>query len=376
MLGGAIRGFNLPLVLAGLIVGAMLMQWRVARRMVEEIDCHRRLPDEAFAGQPFSIRFLVANTARWMPAFLMRIDDAIVASGPAAVAVSASCGVGRVLPKRTVMASYDCLVTKRGLYEIGPCVISTGMPLGLMLLSRSITDIQPLWVFPRVLRLRRDWRSRLQNRSGGMATTARRSGAADGNFFGLRTWQTGDSRRWIHWRTTARIGEPAVRQFEQQRRFDLCILVDAYEQPSSSTQPHQAASDAIEFVISAAASIVTQMVATPTNRIALAVAGKQTAVIASGGSREQVNAIMRLLAELETSAQPDIEGAVEQVLRSVGRPQDLLILSPRGAPPFVARLTASLGSRSSVQWCGANDGMIDLLVERTGETPIRQRQVQ
>jgi len=41
MVGGAIRGFNLPLVLAGLIVGALLMHWRLGRRTIEAIECRR-----------------------------------------------------------------------------------------------------------------------------------------------------------------------------------------------------------------------------------------------------------------------------------------------------------------------------------------------
>ena len=54
MLGGALRGFNLLLVLAGLLVGTLVMQWRWSRRSVESIGVRRRLSPEAFAGDAVS----------------------------------------------------------------------------------------------------------------------------------------------------------------------------------------------------------------------------------------------------------------------------------------------------------------------------------
>jgi len=395
MLGGAVRASNLPLVLAGLVVGTLLMQWRLSHRTIAAIDSRRRLPDEAFVGQPFSIRFLVTNRSDWLPAMLLRFDDFIVEPGesrlentssetnrskrswgrmfaalfqPNASRAMASCGVGQVTPRRTVEAKYDCLVTKRGRYDFGPSVVSTGMPLGLLLVKKSISDRQSIYVFPQLLGLRRDWRRHLQTRGGGMATTARRTGASDGDFFGLRSWQAGDSRRWIHWRTTARIGEPAVRQFEQQRRFDVCVLVDVFcpieSVLSESTQASAAGDDAVELAISAAATLITQIVPTPTNRVALAVSGTKNSVIINGGNRQQLNAMLRILADVTPSTFPDLVDAVEQVFRTIGQPQDLVVISPRTVPSSAERLVKTLSGRCSLRWYSVADGSIDLLVER------------
>lgn len=403
MLGGAVRALNLPLVLAGLIVGALLMQWRLSRRTIASIDSRRRLPEEAFVGQSFSVRFLVTNRNPWLPAMLLRFDDRILAADDLpnlaaakshrdnnpkwqrklqravlslfqgkSVGIVSSCGLGIVSPNRTVEAKYDCIAVKRGRYDFGPSVVSTGMPLGLLLVKKAISDRQSIYVFPQILELRRDWRRHLQSRGGGAATTARRSGASDGDFFGLRSWQAGDSRRWIHWRTTARIGEPAVRQFEQQRRFDVCILVDVFS-PWNSISPDStenesteklSASDAVELAISAAASLITQIVPTPTNRVALAVAGTKNSVIVNGGSRQQLNAMLRILADVTASTFPDLDAAVEQVFRTIGQPQDLVVISPRIVPASAERLVKSLSGRCSLRWYSVADGSIDCLVHR------------
>lgn len=388
MVGGAIRGFNLPLVLAGLIIGALLTHWRLGRHTIEAIKCRRRLPEEAFVGQSFPVRFLVTNHSRWIPAWLIRIDDRIdtstgadkrpLAKRPTFFSMPvwrepasglASCGVGAIARRRTVVATYDCVASKRGCYEFGPLTISTGMPLGLISVAQVDSERQSICVYPELLPLRRDWRRRLQSRSGGMATTARRSGANDGDFFGLRSWQAGDSRRWIHWRTTARIGEPAVRQFEQQRRFDLCVLVDAFwptdafdhEQDGSSSS---AAADSLELAISAAASLITHIVPTPTNRVALAVAGRVNAIVAGGGSRGQLTAMLQVLAEAAPSTDPSLVAAVDNVFRSVGKPQDLVVISPRMMPAAAERMGRLLSGRCSLRWYSVEDRSIDLLVDR------------
>jgi uncharacterized protein (DUF58 family) len=417
MMGGAIRGFNLPLVLSGLIVGALLMQWRLARRMIESVESRRRLPNEAFVGQTFTVRFLITNHSRWLPAILLRVDDQIDAPvratenplssgrsttkspfgsmstkygfatlaswfGRESTQLSASCGVGRVNANSTVVAQYDCVASQRGRYDFGDSAISTGMPLGLMVIKRAMIDTQSLYVFPRLLPLKRDWRRRLQSRTGGIATTARRSGANDGDFFGLRSWQAGDSRRWIHWRTTARIGEPAVRQFEQQKRFELCVLVDAFWVPALNSapqplsgSPRQLDDETLETVVSAAASIVTAIVPTPTNRVALAVAGTKNSVVTGAGSREQLSAMLRLLSDLTPTAEPDLAGVIDQLFRSVGKPQDILVISPRSMPPQAEQIRALISGRCTLRWYSTEDGTLDLLVDRTSPTSVRRPNV-
>jgi len=202
-----------------------------------------------------------------------------------------------------------------------------------------------------------------------MSTTARRSGASDGDFFGLRSWQQGDSQRWIHWRTTARIGEPAVRQFEQQRKFDLCILVDAYTPAVSDADREEfeqrRAIDDVETVVSAAATLLTSIVATPTNRVALAIAGARNEVIANAGTRDQLTAMLKILADAEPTPNPDLVEVIDRVFHSLGKPQDLVVVSPRLVPASGEKIMALLKGRCAVRWYSTLDGSIDLLIERS-----------
>ena len=64
-------------------------------------------------------------------------------------------------------------------------------------------------------------------RGGEGLRTASQSGNL-GDFYGVRKWQSGDNVKHIHWRTTARIGEPAVRQLEHRPQPTISIVVDAF----------------------------------------------------------------------------------------------------------------------------------------------------
>lgn len=392
MIGGAIRAYNLPLVLAGLIVATLTLQWRWARNTIASVSVLRRLPSEAFAGQPFEVNFVCTNHSRWLPSWLVRIDDKIRKVEVGAkkdwfgrkqdvidVETDASCGIGVVPCLKSFTGSYTCLIMRRGRYDFGPLKVSSGAPLGLLNAESSYAQRESFYVFPARVVLTRHWRRNLQSRVGGNATTARRSGVSDGEFFGIRGWQEGDSRRWIHWRTTARIGEPAVRQFEQHRRFELCIFIDAYaaepqkgakKTKSAAAQDNEDAN--LERVISVAATLATQLVATPSNRIAMVIAGTRTVTLSSGGGREQTVAMLTQLAELTASAKPNLSEAAMQMIRVTGRPRDLIVLSTRGATEALSQdgsdqLAALFGGGLVWRWFSTHDGTIDQIAAASGE---------
>jgi uncharacterized protein (DUF58 family) len=348
MLGGALRGFNLLLVLAGLVVGALIMQWRWSRRSIESTSVQRRLPAEAFAGRPFRVRYLLHNQSRFLPAWMIRIEDRIESVDCDSHA-NAITGIGMIGARRTMAASCDCTILRRGKYRFGPIRSSTTFPLALLHSQKQMELFEDFHVFPRILTLHGRWRRQLMSRIGGASTTARRSGALDGDFFGLREWQAGDSRKWIHWRTTARINQLAVRQFEQQRRFDTCILVDAWSDTGRDSVPAESA-------ISLAATLLIHLVGSPSNQVVLAVAGKTGHAVMVGGSDAGKRRMLRALAEVESTSAPALAQAARQAMKIVGYTQDLLVISTRSMraakevdPEFVDAASPWL-RRGSLRW--------------------------
>jgi uncharacterized protein (DUF58 family) len=366
MLGGALRGFNLLLVLAGLLVGALIMQWRWSRHSIDAVRVQRRLPNEAFAGASFRVRYRLTNHSRWLPVWMVRVEDRIESAEPSERAL-AVCGVGSISPQRTVIAQYDCLVARRGLYRFGPIGLMTTFPFSLFSSRLLVDGRSQLHVYPQLLTLRPRWQQRLVKRSDGMANSARRSGPMEGDFFGLREWQSGDSPKWIHWRTTARLSEPAVRQFEQQRRFDSLILVDAHVGPEPVVEQ---ARQQVELAISLAATILVQLAVAPSNRIVLAVAGRGAEAVIGGGSSQGKRRMLEVLASLQPADQPPLVAAVSQAIDIVGQSQDLIVISPRGweqvkqAQPALLPAIARWVRRGTFRWLNVGDQTIQQWIVR------------
>ncbi|NNE01141.1 MAG: DUF58 domain-containing protein [Pirellulaceae bacterium] len=357
MVGGSIRGFNLLLVLAGFLVAALIVQWRTSRRAIESIVIARRLPDEAFAETPFRIRYQIRNRGRWLSVWMARVDDVVQwvnesSSGTTAVGGSVThplaCGVGVVAAGSVSWAHCECVMAKRGRYRFGPVRLSTSFPFALLTASsvsdRKRSDLaSEIFVYPRLLNLRPAWRQQLLNQHGGMAMTARRSGANEGEFFGLRQWQSGDSPRWIHWRTTARIGDLAVRQFEQERHVDLCLLVDAYCPSMRSRQGHQA----VELAISLAATLAMRLSLSPTSRVSLVVAGDVIEAVASGRSSPSRHRMLQMLSGLQASSTPELVTATEQAFSVSAGQQDLIVISTRSMDDAISSQHRNTDSHSS-----------------------------
>ncbi len=72
--------------------------------------------------------------------------------------------------------------------------------------------------------------------------------ASDIAFHTLRQYEPGDDRRYVHWLTSARVGELMVRQFIDTRRTNVAVVVDG-------TRTAYADDDEFEVAVSVGASL-------------------------------------------------------------------------------------------------------------------------
>ena len=353
IVGGSIRGFNLLLVLAGFLVAVLIVQWRSSRRAIGYLTVRRRIPSSVFAGAAFRITYLVKNNSRWLAVWMIRLDDRLesVMQGRAN---NAPCRLGSVGPNDTESTFYDCVINKRGRYRLGPIRCSTSYPFALLTSAQIIDDREQLFVYPARLPLRRDWRQRLSTRAGQVASSSRRGGPDEGNFFGLREWQSGDSSRWIHWRTSARTLTPVVRQFEQSTQLDICLLVDTFTDGADrSVQMEQA--------ISLAATLLS---GTPqhdgggsaNDRFSLAIAADDSQVISHSHSASHQLQMLEALATIQGTEQPHLSEAILSAADHQTRSGDLVIISSRSlseaqaAESDLPKMIATWRRHGSVRW--------------------------
>lgn len=166
----------------------------------------------------------------------------------------AACHYKTFPPNQSHELKYRLHSTRRGLFRVGPTVVETSGPLGLVrrfLVGHSVDFIT---VLPRVVSIRKGL---AQGQRPVHQVPRRRSIFEDpSRFMGMREYRPGDSMRRIHWRATARSGKIQVKLFEPSVLTGLLLAVDMGlgSYPQTRTKPKEI-DPLLELTITAAASL-------------------------------------------------------------------------------------------------------------------------
>ena len=327
--GGILRGINLLFVLAGMMLGPLIYNWRMVDLILNRIRVRRILPDGICAGDLLVVEFEATNTARRGNCSAVVVNDAITCTAnQEAVRIGddrAAAFFPMVKPGESEIQSYQGRLMERGRYHFGPFRISTRFPLGLVSRSATVNDEDELIVFPRPGRLLPRWKHMSQAQLIGTGGARSRQGLVEGDFYGLRDYRSGDSRRWIHWRTSARRNTLAVRQFEQPRTQDIALLLDLW-QPE---RPGDDQRDNVELAISFAATIAEDLCRHGGNRLGIGIAGEEVSWKQGVSSRPLLTEVMEQLALASASPKDQLPVLLEKYLSEIPQGTKAVVISTR-----------------------------------------------
>ena len=139
-----------------------------------------------------------------------------VGTGLAEIAVPALRG------GETVTHEFEIPTARRGLVPVGPVRTVRADPIGLVRRELIWTERVELVVHPRTISVPSTSTGLIRDLEGTPTTDLTSS---DVSFHSLREFQSGDERRFIHWKSTAKAGTWMVRQFEQTRRSHLVVAL-------------------------------------------------------------------------------------------------------------------------------------------------------
>ncbi|MFL5328472.1 MAG: DUF58 domain-containing protein [Gemmataceae bacterium] len=221
MLAGLAKNINLILLVSYFLLGIMLWNAILARRTVRGLTIRRRASPLVFAGEDAACEYEIVNRSS-QAAVEITIQDRPFdqdCSWPVAtVAARTQIDVARLASAR-----------KRGRYEARLPAIVCAAPFGLVKTRIRGERGTTAWVFPRRGTIDLD-RLRLRLPATGVGRERRRAlvplPAEETDIHGLRPFRTGDSPRLIHWKTTARVGQPMVREFDRNAAPDLFVAMD------------------------------------------------------------------------------------------------------------------------------------------------------
>ncbi len=255
LLVGLWQQINLILLTAGLAFGPIFGSVFVSASALRRIRAERRAPPYVFAGQPLVVDYVLENSRRWTAALALSIRDHLT---PTDRAVSGAGGLSprgffaRVPAAGIGRVRWQGVLARRGRYAFANLNLSTRGPFGLLERQADVGEPRDLLVYPAVGHLSRRWQVRRREASESRRGRRNDRSAQQREYHGLREYRSGDSPRWIHWRTTARLGKPMVKEFEQQQDQDLALLIDPWLPRTKITAEQR---EALEAAVSFAASV-------------------------------------------------------------------------------------------------------------------------
>ena len=153
-------------------------------------------------------------------------------------------------PKEEHEELFAVPTNKRAVIVAGPAESVRGDQLGLLRRALKWADAVDLFVHPRTVRLLPTAAGLVRDLEGQVSKTITNNDIA---FHALRPYVPGDDRRYVHWRTSARIGQLMVRQFNETRRSQLTMI-------HTSRNDLYASEEEFELAISVTASIAAQVI--------------------------------------------------------------------------------------------------------------------
>ncbi len=303
VVGGAmLREINLLTILAGMIIGLLLFNWRMVASMLRDLKVRRLVPESTCAGNGFEVDVVVENDRSWLDAWVLALNDTVQLETDPDERTDVNLLIPHIAARTEETATYQCHLHRRGRYNFGPIRVTTRFPLGLVKSSRTISCDSSVVVYPRLGRLTANWDILAEADSVGNEKSITRRGVIDGDYYGLRDWRAGDNQRWIHWRASAKLSELKVREFEEHRSRDIAVVLDLW-QPQSPTPAQR---DHLETAISFAATAMVDACRRGGNQVALAIAGGENDVMVAAASKVFSGQILERLAVVESKDAPDL----------------------------------------------------------------------
>ena len=378
---------NLILLIAGMAAGpvvASIASILVSSAMLRSVRVTRRPPDHAFAGGVLILDYTLENCRQGNAVLALRVEDALVPVDraiPGATSVLPCVTFDRVAPRERFRLRWQGPTPVRGRYRFASLELVTGAPFGLMERRLAVPSTDELVIYPRVGRLSRRWQQ--LHRESTQTKKGRRHDrtAQQQEYHGLREYRPGDSPRSIHWRTTARVGKPMVKEFEHQNDQDLAILLDLWL-PRMKVVSEQR--EAIEAALRFAATVCVEASRQAGRRIVLGWTGPTPGMLSGVASSRLLQEQLQALAIMKPAPEGQVSGLLDALPPATLRESLLVLVSTRPVnlveeAERSTRLAggASRGLAGRVILLDASRGDLDALIEfdeaTRAESPAARR---
>jgi len=233
-------GNNLLYLILSLMIAVAIVSFAAAGRALRRVKAVLHIPEEVAAGRPFIFGVEAIAPGGHLPS---PWADAALRGLPGEAPALAIPSLG---PGARTVVSGSARVERRGVHGGLSVDLTSRYPFGLFRRRREVHVQTGLVVTPR----RRRIRSLVVQAPAdhGSLRTGRSGEGSD--LFNVREYTTQDDARHIHWKASARLHRPMLKEFEHEQERALEIVLD------ERTDADPRKDEAFERLVETAASIL------------------------------------------------------------------------------------------------------------------------
>jgi len=314
-------GGQLPYFLLYLSGGLFLLAYFWARHALRRTECMVSVEsDRMEVGQSLSVKVRMDNDT-FLPLPWVEVDDAtpqhLVVTDMPRQATSVPLWGSRLL-------TFKLTAKRRGHYTVGPVRITLGDAFGLFQGHREFRSKASVTVYPRVHRL--EGLPVPLSQPFGPVRTREKAFEDPSNQAEIREYRPGDNPRHIHWKTSARMGELMLREYELNATTHMMIFPDLCF--SAQTYNREAELSTEETAIEIAASLADLGLRRKID-VGLICHGQERFAVPSSRGQRTFHEILEVLARVEAQGKLPVEQVLELEAAHLQARSTLVVITPR-----------------------------------------------
>lgn len=324
-----LKQVNATMLFVSLLVCPLFISLWLSRRTLRQLAVKRSVPSRIHAGDTFVTQLELDNPREKTSAWGVIVEDDIEV---------VESGTGNEQPHHKPAVYFDYVrsldskrksyvgrLPERGRYRFGKITLSTRFPCGFFRSSVELNVENEMVVLPKIGALAAGWMTRQHDASETMLHRRHRPSRVTGEFLGVRNWQHGDTKRWIHWRASARHDQLVVKQYEQHQNHDAAILLDMYCPEGQTTEYF----DDVELAVSFAATLTSDIIRRGGCNLTFGSFRESTEVYQGPSNTILLDQILDRLAVLQMTSNDHLADMLTETLSVTEPNADLILISPR-----------------------------------------------
>jgi uncharacterized protein (DUF58 family) len=239
-------------IMSALLAGTVLAAWMLNRHALHGVEVARQVggsPNaELYEGEAVAVKLAFRNAARFLTA-QVRATERCPLAALSSPQRRLDLFVPLLAPRHGgAKFEYQVEIDRRGVHAFPPIELSSRAPFGFFRRQRRIDRPTRVLVYPEVRRLRH---FRLLDHRLALEVVRPRAGVGT-EIFGVRPFRSGDSPCRIHWRSVARTGRLISKEFVDESRPGLTLVLDVCRHPYPPTASKHTP---FEWAVKVAASV-------------------------------------------------------------------------------------------------------------------------